>query len=330
MNKEKVILDATLRDGGLVNNHYFDNSFVEKLYETNKLAGIDYMEFGYRADKKMFSPLEYGKWKFSSDEDILDIVKNKKNGPKISVMVDVGRCDYKNDITDKGNSPVDLFRVATYMNQLNEALDMIEFIYQKGYKVTCNIMATSECTIEQRKEAISTLKHLPLEAVYIVDSYGALYPDDIKVITQEYIEGLSATNIGVGIHAHNNQQLAFANTIESFQNGATWLDATAAGMGRGAGNCLMELLIGYLKESQYALEPILEFVSAELSSAINDGIHWGYNYFYFLTGLANVHPRSAINATKGYNKSIDEFMKEIKKYSKNDSLFFDAKTTQFR
>lgn len=309
MKSNSVVLDATLRDGGLVNSHFFCDSFVKKLYRANSDAGIDYMEFGYRADRRLFPTSDYGKWKFSSDDDIWSIVGDNR-GPQVSVMVDVGRCDYKNDISDKSNSPVDLFRVATYADQLDEATKMIEYIYQKGYKVTCNIMATSECNESQRKKIVSILKQLPLEAVYIVDSFGALYPADIKRITEEYLEALCDTSIEVGVHTHNNLQLAFANTIEGLNSGANWLDATFSGLGRGAGNCLMELLVGYLSDSKYKISPILEFVDSELPK-LDDDVKWGYNSYYLLTGISNVHPRSAISASRKGDKSIREFMSEL-------------------
>ena len=61
------VIDATLRDGGLVNNFYFPEGFAKALYEANVKAGVDYMEFGYRASKKQFNPAKFGKWKFTSD-----------------------------------------------------------------------------------------------------------------------------------------------------------------------------------------------------------------------------------------------------------------------
>ena len=85
------ILDATLRDGGLVNNFYFTDEFVKSVYAANIAAGVDYMEFGYRADKKQFAKEKFGKWKFSSDEDIREIVGENPTNMKISIMADVGR-----------------------------------------------------------------------------------------------------------------------------------------------------------------------------------------------------------------------------------------------
>ena len=107
------VLDATIRDGGLVNDFYFTDEFIKALYKTNVKAGADYMEFGYRADKEMFDVDKFGKWKFCNDEDIRAIVGDNDTDLKISIMADVGRCNYKEDIHPRDESPVDLVRVAT-------------------------------------------------------------------------------------------------------------------------------------------------------------------------------------------------------------------------
>ena len=83
------VIDATLRDGGLVNNFYFEDDFVKKLYQMNLQAGVDYMEFGYKASKDMFDESKFGKWKFSNDDDIRAIVGENNTNLKIAVY---GRC----------------------------------------------------------------------------------------------------------------------------------------------------------------------------------------------------------------------------------------------
>ena len=92
------VLDATIRDGGLVNDFYFTDEFIKALYKVNVKAGVDYMEFGYRADKEMFDVDKFGKWKFCDDDDIRAIVGDNDTDLKISIMADVGRCNYKQDI----------------------------------------------------------------------------------------------------------------------------------------------------------------------------------------------------------------------------------------
>ena len=136
------VVDATLRDGGLVNNFYFTDEFVKALYLANLRAGVDYMEFGYKASTEMFDVDKFGKWKFSRDEDIRKIVGENATDLKVSVMADVGRCE-KSDIIDRADSPIDMIRVATYVNTIPGAVDLIEDAKSKGYEVCCNIMAIS-------------------------------------------------------------------------------------------------------------------------------------------------------------------------------------------
>ncbi|MCI8667260.1 MAG: nucleoid-structuring protein H-NS [Dorea sp.] len=300
------ILDATLRDGGLVNNFYFTDEFVKSVYAANIAAGVDYMEFGYRADKKQFAKEKFGKWKFSSDEDIREIVGENPTNMKISIMADVGRCDYRNDLHKKSESPVDLVRVATYIETISEAIEMIEYADAKGYETTCNLMSISRCTMEQVTEALEQLSQTPAMGVYIVDSYGALYPKEVRKLTRLYSDKLGPVGKLVGIHAHNNQQCAFANTVEAKNMGAKLLDATAYGIGRGAGNCHMEALLGYLNGKKYHVEPILDLVRYSMLPLKEQGVEWGYNTAYLITGLTNQHPRDAIGATKVGNRDFRE------------------------
>ena len=305
------VIDATLRDGGLVNDFYFSDDFVRALYLTNIKAGVDYMEFGYKASTELFDVNKFGKWKFCRDEDIRAIVGENNTDLKISVMADVGRCDYKKDIIDRSESPIDLVRVATYMNTIPAAVEMIEDAAAKGYETTCNIMAISNSQESSIKAALDILGKTPVGGLYIVDSYGALYPEQIARLAYTFLEAAEKYGKKVGIHAHNNQELAFANTIEAVGDGVDWLDATYAGMGRGAGNCAMELLLGFLRNPKYNVYPAIQFVENYMNKLREDGVQWGYDIQYLLTGLLNQHPRTAIKFTKEKRKDYAEFYKEL-------------------
>src|SRR6185295_12014220 len=107
-------------------------------------------------------------------------------------------------------------------------------------------------------EALDQLAATNFEAVYLVDSFGYLYSEQVHYLAQKYIERLKGKQ--VGIHCHNNQQLAFANTIEGIIKGINWLDATIYGMGRAAGNCPLELLVDFLKNPKFDVRPILDLI----------------------------------------------------------------------
>ena len=181
------VVDATLRDGGLVNDFYFTDEFVKALYLTNLRAGVDYMEFGYKGSREIFEESKFGKWKFCKDEDIRAIVGENATDLKIAVMADVGRCDYKTDIIDRADSPIDMIRVATYLNTIPAAVDMIEDAERKGYEVSCNIMAISNIREGDLAVALDILGQTPVKVLYIVDSYGAMYPEQIARLADTYL-----------------------------------------------------------------------------------------------------------------------------------------------
>ena len=305
------IVDATLRDGGLVNNFRFTDEFVKDLYQTNIKAGVDVMEFGYKADKEMFDVKDFGKWKFCDDEDIRAVVGDNNTDLKIAVMADVGRCNYKQDIKPRAESPVDVIRVATYINQIPAAVDVIEDAVAKGYEVTCNIMAISNAQEADIRVALDLLGKSPVNVIYIVDSFGALFPEQIARIAALYGEYAAKYGKKLGIHAHNNQQLAFANTIEAMTQGVSYLDATVDGMGRGAGNCALELLLGFLKNPKYQVAPILKIIEEYTHKFKAEGVKWGYDIPYLLTGQYNTHPRPAIQFVKEDRQDYYKFSNEL-------------------
>jgi len=305
------VLDATLRDGGLVNSFYFTDEFVNALYRANVKAGVDYMELGYKASKELFDVNKFGKWKFCDEDDIRAIVGDNNSDLKLAVMADVGRCDYKNDIVNRSDSAIDMIRVATYVNTMPAAIDMIEDAKNKGYEVMCNIMAISNARESDLHTALEMLGQSDVDGIYIVDSYGSLYPEQVRRMTEMYMEYADKYDKKLGIHAHNNQQLAFANTIEALAHGVSFLDATMSGMGRGAGNCAMELLLGFLKNPKYNLFPALKFVEEHIAKVKAEGAVWGYDIPYLLTGKLDRHPSSAIDCMKEGRTDYATFYTEL-------------------
>lgn len=299
------VVDCTLRDGGIVNDFKFDDEFVKDLYKANIAAGVDYMEFGYKASKEIFKVEDFGKWKFCDEESIREIVGDNDTDLKIAVMADVGRTDYKKDIIPKKDSVIDMIRVATYVNTIPAAIEMINYCADLGYEVTINIMAVSTASEKDLDLALDMLGQSKASVIYLVDSYGSLYPEQIREFAKKYLKVAEKYGKSIGIHAHNNQQLAFANTIESCVMGVSYLDATMSGMGRGAGNCYMELLMGFLRNPKYSINPVLKFVEKHMLPLKASDIVWGCDVQYMLTGQQNQHPRSAMAFTA--DKRTDYF-----------------------
>ena len=305
------VMDVTIRDGGLCNNFAFTDEFVKQLYETNVKSGVDSMEFGYKASKKMFNEKEHGKWKFCNEEDIRAIVGENNTPMKIAVMADVGRCDYLTDFLPKSESVIDMVRVACYVHQMSAAVEMIEHFHSLGYETTCNIMAVSQVSADQILQALDILSTSSVDVIYLVDSFGSLYHENACELAQKYVEVAAQHGKIAGFHAHNNQNLAFANTVETLSYGVSYLDASMMGMGRGAGNCAMELLLGFLKNPKYSVYNTLDFIEKYMLPLKEAGIKWGFDIPYMLTGLFNRHPRSAIEFTSEDRKDYSKFYKEL-------------------
>ena len=299
---ELKVLDCTIRDGGLVNSHLFDDDVVRAVYQACVESGIDYMELGYKGSKKLFAPGKFGDWKFCDEEDMRRIVGDNDSSLKLAAMADAEKTDYHEDILPKEKSVLDVIRVATYVHQIPVAIDMIQDAADKGYEVTCNLMAVSVLQDAEIDQALESLRDTPASTVVVVDSFGSLYGEQIGRLVDRYRAAFEGTGKEVGIHAHNNQQLAFANTIESIIHGCNRVDATMAGMGRGAGNCPMELLLGFLKNPAYRIRPVLQLLQDHFVG-LREKLEWGALVPYNITGQLNQHPRGAIEMLSGEDRN---------------------------
>lgn len=299
MFREKIkVFDCTIRDGGLVNNFHFDMRFVREVYKALSLAGVDYMEIGYKNSKRLFSPKEFGIWKFCDDADIKKAIEGIESKTKISVMVDVDRVDV-DDVIPCKDSPVDMIRVATYVKDVDKAIYLVNHFADKGYETTVNIMAISRALDNELTECLEQLeKESKAQVIYIVDSFGALYQETVEFLIKKAKSILKSKEIGM--HAHNNQQLAFGNTIEAIIHNANYVDGTVYGLGRAAGNCPLELILGFLKNPKFDIRPVLDLISKEFIP-LREKIEWGYIIPYAITGILDEHPRTAM-ALRGSNK----------------------------
>jgi len=297
--KEIKVLDATIRDGGLMNDSNFDDDVVRGVYNANVAAGVDYMEIGYINSQSQFPTKDFGPWRHSREEDLRRIVGDNDTSLKLSAMADAEKSDFETDILPKDESVLDMIRVACYIHQIPLAIRMVEDAHNKGYETCVNIMAGSTIPERELDEALEMLAQTPVNVIYVVDSFGFLYSEQIEALVEKHLAVLKGTGKEVGIHCHNNRQLAFANTIQAIIKGANYLDASFAGLGRAAGNCQLELLLSFLHNPNYHLRPVLACIHEHIEP-MREKLMWGYDYPYMVTGILNEHPRSgmAFNASK--------------------------------
>jgi len=307
---EIKVLDVSIRDGGLINEWHFSDEFVRATYQHLSEAGVDYIELGYRASKKMFDPEKFGKWRFCDDEDVWKIIDGIESQSKLACMVDIGRVEDQ-DILPKERSPFSMIRVACYMKDINKAIDLANMIMDKGYESSINIMAVSTNVEREISEGLNDLSKTTIPIVYVVYSYGAMYCEDITHLVKKYKAALPGKIIGV--HTHNNRQLAFGNTIQGIIDGANFVDASVFGIGRGPGNCCQELILSFLQNPKYKLRPVLQLLQ-DYYLPLREKIEWGYIIPYMITGNLNEHPRIAIAYRDSPDK--DDYVK-----------FYDTLTT---
>lgn len=286
------VVDCTIRDGGLVNDSHFDLETVRAVYKAVSEAGVDYVELGYRNSKKMFSPDEYGAWRFCDEDMLRKATDGIESDTRIAVMQDAHKA-VAEDVLPKEESVVDMIRVATYVKDIDKAIKLANTAAEKGYETTINVMAISHALDRELDEALMQIEEeTSVVACYIVDSFGALYSEDIDYLVHKYQRFLKTKE--VGIHCHNQQQLGYANTIEGIIKNANYLDGTLYGLGRAAGNCPLELLIGFLKNPKYDIRPLLGVIGKAILP-LRKTMNWGYSVPYMVAGMLNLHPLEAMN-----------------------------------
>jgi len=310
--KELKVLDCTIRDGGLINNYQFSDELVKAVYRAACDSGVDIIELGKKlAVSDEYTKEKYGKWNFCADDDLKMVLDSYESNyrPLIAVMFDVGRVDF-NALQPADQSPIDMIRTACYVADTDKAIDLAKRCKDLGYQTTINIMAPSAAIRTDLVESLDEVsKADEVDYLYLVDSYGAFYSEQVTDYLHLYKE--HCPNKTLGFHAHNNQQLAFANTQQAIIDGVNMLDATINGIGRGAGNCNLELLLNFLKNPKFDVAPLYKTIQ-EHFVPLREEIEWGFNDIYGISGHLNQHPRAAMKcrADKEIMHNCHDFLLE--------------------
>ena len=283
------VLDCTIRDGGCCNAWQFDKSLVKRTFQALKASGIEYMEIGYQTSEGIFDRTTNGPWRFCDETDLHDVAES--SDMKLTAMLDMGRCSV-DMLRPAKDSLVDVLRIATYAKDIDGAIEILEGAQELGYETFCNVMAVSTCSPKEVDAFLLKLRESKVPNVALVDSFGAMYPHHVRYLIRKYKNWLRPDQ-KLGVHLHNNQQMAFANSVVAIEEGADVIDATIHGVGRGAGNAPLELLLMYLDDPRYDVHPILDLI--EDYADLRDDLRWGYHLPYAITGWLNKHPRDAIS-----------------------------------
>ncbi len=313
------ILDCTIRDGGYINNWEFDTKLVREVYRALSKSGVEYVEIGFRGTEKHFDRNKYGLWRFTSEEHISEVTNNIV-GAKLSLMADYGKIEI-DDFCDADNSVVDLVRIAVHKDNLKGAIDLLEQIKKKGYDVSLNVMGYANYSENERKYLVDLLKKVVLDYVYIADSYGSLFPDQIRPLFEPLLE---IPDIKVGFHPHNSLQMAFANSLEAIRCGVHIIDSTIYGMGRAAGNLPTEIIISFLEKhgsDRYNSIPVLNVID-RFFVALQSGNKWGYQLPYMLSGMFRCHPNYAKSLIDYKEFTIEDIWKALNYIKQEETVGF--------
>ena len=296
------ILDCTLRDGGYYTNWDFDKSIVDQYIAATNVLPIDYLEVGYRNKPAKDYLGKYGYCPIYELEDL-----RKKSNKKLVIMLNE-KSTTLNDLYDllypiKGLA--DMIRLAVDPKNFDRAVILAEKVKEMGFEVGFNTMYMSKW--KEYDGFLSKLHQINdiANLFCMVDSYGGIMPNEVKELYSIVREN---TTCPIGFHGHNNLQLGLINTLTAIDCGVDYVDATILGMGRGAGNLKMELLLTVLNKQGLEVDfNVLGDVITSFTS-LYEKYQWGTNLPYMLSG-ANSLPQKDVmdwvgNRTYSFNSIV--------------------------
>jgi 4-hydroxy 2-oxovalerate aldolase len=300
------ILDCTLRDGGYYTNWDFDKKLVELYLKSMERLPIDYLEVGYRNPRMdgyygeyFFCPVNTMEFLQKNSTKPLAIILNEKSIQKETVKDLLGPCV----------GIVSLVRLAVDPSNFTRALSLAEAVKALGFDVAFNVMYMSNW--KEHPQLINSLQYLDglAKYFYMVDSYGGVYPNDVKGTIEMVRE---KTNVDLGFHGHNNLELGLINTLSAIENKVDIVDATITGMGRGAGNLKMELLLTVLSQ-QGKLD--IDFNSlSEVTDAfetLQRQYGWGTSLPYMVSGANSLPQKDVMEWTAKRYYSINSIVRAL-------------------
>lgn len=319
------LLDCTLRDGGYVNDWEFGFENLQNIFHRIVDAGVEIIEVGFIDERR---PFDKNRSIGPNIECFNEIWENTdKKSTMVVGMIDYGTCSIEN-LKKIEDSFLDGIRVIFKKHLMNEAMEFCRQVKELGYKVFAQLVSITSYTQEELLEVIQLANDIEPYAISIVDTYGLLYPEDLlhyyKILDENVKE-----NIHIGFHAHNNLQLAFANSMIFANNSSKHgliVDATLHGMGKSAGNAPIELVAKRLNEvagKKYNISYLLEAIENNIMDFYKK-TPWGYKMFFYLSGKNQCHPNyvSYFKETQNFSVAkIDKLLSEIEPNEKK--LLYD-------
>ena len=228
------ILDCTLRDGGYTNNWYFGKDKIIDYLTSILKTEIDFVEVGFLTNENR----DENQTLFN---DIFEINNYIESTDKLSIMIACGKYDVKKLPKFENTTIKNIRYIFKYFEQ-KKALEEIKIIKDKGYSVFVNPTFINQYKKNDLLNLINKVNKVMPDYFTIVDSMGVLKENEFLEFIKIANENLYHA-IGLGIHLHNNLNFANKNIISLNKiklKRKIILDATLSGIGRGAGNLVLE------------------------------------------------------------------------------------------
>lgn len=241
--KNILIVDSTLRDGSHAIGHQLSRKNITDYAKGAEKANIPLLVVGH-GNGLGASSLQLGQ-SFLSDLEMLKTAKKQLKKTKLGAFLIPGFGTIKNDLGPAIDAGVETVMVACHCTEANITREHIGYVARKGVEVYGVLMMSHMVSGRELLIQAKMMEEYGAIGVLLMDSAGAYLPRDVATKIKALVGGLK---IEVGFHAHNNLGLAIANSIAAVGAGATILDATSRGLGAGAGNCQLEVLVAVLEK----------------------------------------------------------------------------------
>lgn len=324
VNKRIQLLDCTLRDGAYIVNAEFGTPAIKGIIKKMQDANVEIVECGWLKDAEH----KVGTTFYHQPSDILPYLPEKSKRCTYVAMIDWDRYNLDRLPLYDGNS-IDAIRVVFPKDKFREGMYLGKQIEKKGYKVYFQAANTLGYTDEQLVDLAKEVNKYHPVCLSVVDTFGAMYGEDlIRIITilDEQID----TDIKLGFHSHNNQQLSFALTmqfIEFFRNKRRdiVIDVSLCGMGRGAGNATTELVAGYLNrkcQGNYDMNAVMDAIDMYMGY-FTEHYSWGYSTPYFIAGMYCAHVNNIAYLLKNHRANAKAIRNIIESLSEDERKNYD-------
>lgn len=317
------LLDCTLRDGAYVNNAEFGKPAMRGIISKLQDAHTDIIECGWLKDFEHVVGTSY----LHVPEDAEQYINCKSEDIVYCAMIDWNRYNTDN-LSPYAGGTINAVRVVFPHGKLKEAISIGKVIREKGYKVLFQAANTLAYSCGDLIELANAMNEFHPYALSVVDTFGAMYFENLDQIV-DILDSHLDKDIELGLHAHNNQQLAFANCIHFIDllkdKRNIIVDATLSGMGRGAGNATTELVAGYINRAHngnYDLNAIMDAIDMYIQGFC-EKFTWGYSTPYFIAGLYQCHVNNIAYLSSNHRTNFRDMRTIIESLSEDERRKYD-------